>query len=37
MSYKDQIKADRKAAAKQRQQDDYRRDDGYQQIYRKDK
>ena len=33
MSYKEQIKADRKAAAKQRQQDDYRQDQGYQQIY----
>ena len=33
MSYKEQIKADRKAAAKQRQQDDYRQDSGYQKIY----
>ena len=33
MSYKEQIKADRKAAAKQRQQDDYRQDSGYRDIY----
>ena len=33
MNYKEQIKADRKAAAKQRQQDDYRQDSGYQKLY----
>ena len=33
MNYKEQAKADRKAAAKQRQQDDYRQDAGYRQIY----
>ena len=33
MNYKEQAKADRKAAAKQRQQDDYRQDPGYQKIY----
>ena len=37
MNYKEQIKADRKAAAKERQQDDYRQDDGYQKIYSKDR
>jgi len=35
MDYKKQAKADRKAAAKQRQQDDYRQDPGYQDIYSK--
>ena len=34
-SYKEQIKADRKAAAKERQRDDYRQDSGYNQIYSK--
>ena len=34
MDYKKQIKEDRKAAAKQRQQDDYRQDQGYQDIYK---
>ena len=33
MHYKEQIKADRKAAAKERQRDDYRLDEGYQAIY----
>ena len=33
MNYKEQVKADRKAAAKQRQQDDYRQDDGYLALY----
>ena len=33
MNYKEQVKADRKAAAKQRQKDDYRQDDGYLALY----
>ena len=33
MSYKEQAKADRKAAAKDRLQDDYRQDSGYQKLY----
>ena len=37
MNYKEQIKADRKAAAKQRQQDDYRQDAGYQAIYQQER
>ncbi len=37
MSYKDQVKADRKAAAKERIKDDYRKDEGYKNIYDKDR
>tara|TARA_B100000073_G_scaffold238226_1_gene199418 strand:+ start:422 stop:532 length:111 start_codon:yes stop_codon:yes gene_type:complete len=33
MNYKEQAKADRKAAAKERQRDDYRQDSGYRDIY----
>ena len=34
-SYKEQIKADRKAAAAERRQSDYRNDTGYVKIYSK--
>ena len=33
MTQKEQAKADRIAAAKERQQDDYRQDSGYRAIY----
>ena len=34
-SYKEQVKADRKAAAAERRQSDYRNDNGYKAIYSK--
>ena len=37
MNYKEQIKADRKAAAKERRRDDYRQDAGYQAIYQQER
>lgn len=36
MSYKDQVKADRRAAAKERMRDDYRKDEGYKNIYKEE-
>ena len=37
MNYKEQIKADRKAAAIARQKDDYRQDAGYRAIYQQER